>query len=553
MKIGNGKWSNLFKKEEETWSVGDEIPQEHVVESGVAPEPDMENPVQNSQWAQTASTDTGSEQENSGSSGYVSSFDMVDQKEETDGSLASVPTENMLPELPVEKGKEKKQKRPFRKKSKSEATAGESSKKQKNWKVLIPMTAILLCLFTGACALLWTDLPFMFRVNNDGVLTGYYGIGGRVAIPDSVTTIGEEAFADRHLLFSVSMPESVKEIKERAFEGCTNLRKAALPEELTGVGEYAFADCTHLKQTSIPDTITYLGSGVYQNCTKLEGVTFPSGLTEIPDAMFMGCGNLKELSLPKHLESLGSMALSGCSSLKTLTLPNSLSYIGGDAFAGCSKLTELQIPEGVTQIYWRTFQNCTGLKRVTLSEQTRVIREEAFEGCTNLSQINLPDTLVEVGNRAFEGCDALKLDPFLINDTGVLLAYLGDSSTVAVPERVTAIGICAFSQNQRIRSVELPGGVTRIGHSAFYGCTRLESITIPDGMVRIDARAFESCDALTQIILPESLKKIGERCFCYSGLTQVYYAGTSVKWKQIEIDEDNEELSAAQMTYQYRK
>ena len=571
----NGTWKNLFKKEEETWSVTDgslQVPgdgQETVPEAEEYPNaaheiksragqeivPEAEGgsvtgwhtPV-GSGGEPSVEAAVESERPEIPNGGAVQ-FETDPMHGSVDAGMADVQQPDTAPHGAAVPKPHRK--RWFRRKP---AGAAENPVvKKKNWKVILPAGALAVCVVVGICALLVTDLPFLFRVNNEGVLTGYYGLGGWVSIPDSVTAIGEEAFAGRDLLLSVSIPDRVTKIQDGAFSGCSNLRTADLPADLTDLGAGAFAGCGHLKETEIPDSITYLGRGVYRNCTRLAKVTLPSGLTELPDEMFLGCTRLKDLAFPRSLLSIGSMALSGCSNIKTLVLPNGLTYIGGDAFAGCSKLTELQIPEGVTQIGWRTFQNCTGLKRVILSEQTKVIREEAFSGCTNLSQLHLPDALVEVGNRAFWGCDALQLDPFLISEAGVLLTYLGEDSEVRVPDHVTAIGISAFAQNQRIRSVELPEGLKRIGASAFYGCMHLEHVEIPEGVERIGSRAFESCDRLTQIILPESLAQIGERCFCYSGLQQVYYGGTSVKWKQIRMEEDNAELSAAQITYQYRK
>ena len=50
-----------------------------------------------------------------------------------------------------------------------------------------------------------------------GVLVKYRGKGRNVVIPDSVTSIGNEAFRDCTSLESITLPNSVTSIGDRAF------------------------------------------------------------------------------------------------------------------------------------------------------------------------------------------------------------------------------------------------------------------------------------------------------------------------------------------------
>ena len=60
-------------------------------------------------------------------------------------------------------------------------------------------------------------------VIEDGVLRGYTGKGGDVAVPRGVTAIGPRAFVRSEKLTGIAIPEGVTEIGEGAFFLCEAL------------------------------------------------------------------------------------------------------------------------------------------------------------------------------------------------------------------------------------------------------------------------------------------------------------------------------------------
>ena len=64
-------------------------------------------------------------------------------------------------------------------------------------------------------------------------------------IPNSVSTIGAEAFYGRVNLTSIMIPNSVNAIEDYAFEGCINLTSVTIPSSVTSIGK-SFNMCNGL-------------------------------------------------------------------------------------------------------------------------------------------------------------------------------------------------------------------------------------------------------------------------------------------------------------------
>ena len=93
-------------------------------------------------------------------------------------------------------------------------------------------------------------------------------------IPDSVTSIGAEAFGNCNRLASITIPDSVTSIGTRAFGNCTGLTSITIPDSVTSIGDSAFAYCTGLTSITIPDSVTSIGDCAFYDCTGLTSVYY---------------------------------------------------------------------------------------------------------------------------------------------------------------------------------------------------------------------------------------------------------------------------------------
>ena len=76
----------------------------------------------------------------------------------------------------------------------------------------------------------------------------------QVNLPNSVTSIGNEAFRGCSTLTSVKLPEGLKSIGGYAFAWCDNLTFINLPKGLKSIGEWAFIGCDNLTLTVVRNT-----------------------------------------------------------------------------------------------------------------------------------------------------------------------------------------------------------------------------------------------------------------------------------------------------------
>ena len=101
-----------------------------------------------------------------------------------------------------------------------------------------------------------------------------------MTIPNSVITIGCNAFYDCTGLTSVTIGNSVTTINEMAFFNCTGLTSVTIGNSVTTINEMAFFNCTGLTSVTIPDSVTAIGNkafGYYEdddyNFVKTDGFT----------------------------------------------------------------------------------------------------------------------------------------------------------------------------------------------------------------------------------------------------------------------------------------
>ena len=80
------------------------------------------------------------------------------------------------------------------------------------------------------------------------------------------------------------------------FACCSSLESVVIPDSVTSIGDQAFYDCSSLESIVIPDSVTSIGSTAFDGCSNLESVVIPDSVTSIGDEAFDNSSSLTDVS-----------------------------------------------------------------------------------------------------------------------------------------------------------------------------------------------------------------------------------------------------------------
>ena len=376
-------------------------------------------------------------------------------------------------------------------------------------------------------------------------------------LPESIETIGDNAFYSCTGLQSVNLSSNLKSIGRSAFELCTSLESITLPKSLKVIREFAFRNCADfdnwgnfmgsgLQSVKFEDGVDFYTNGVYcfynhvfWGCANLSSVKLPNGTPGrfiIPMGTFGYCGKLKSIEFPTNTGKIEQMAFyrSGIErlDLTKIELEKPFYLQGYYTFAACENLKTVTAKGKVRFDGLYTFQDCKALETVTFTgsgDDYTVMNPDIFKYCDNLKSVKFyrlkgngqdndmdsvftdckslvsvtsecTPEISKIGYSCFDGCTSLTTlslpqTEFLINET----AFRGCTALEEFDfTNVTSIGKGSFKGCTSLASTPNTSAVTTIGEGSFEGCTGLTSLDF-ENLTSIGTKAFTDCSALKSI------------------------------------------------------
>lgn len=272
-------------------------------------------------------------------------------------------------------------------------------------------------------------------------------------IPESVKSIGANAFANCEKLVKVDLGNNIETIGYSAFSG-SGIKEIKLPKSLKYFGytcddaqdfvfnEYGiFSNCKNLETLDIGECTAQaianfntdlstcnnlknikvdnnnkkysVKNGVLFNKNKTElyiynfnldkkSYTIPKTVKTIGYAAFFNQKYLRNIKWNKKVKTIKKRAFSG-SKIKSITIPNTVTKIDSFAFENCANLKKIKLSENIKNIYAYTFGYCSKLKKIVIPSKVKCIAEEAFSGCSSLSKVVIKNSksVPVIENEAF--------------------------------------------------------------------------------------------------------------------------------------------------------
>ena len=372
----------------------------------------------------------------------------------------------------------------------------------------------------------------------------------RIILPDSVVSIGANAFLELKTLEQIVIPDGLKIIGDSAFLGCESLNTISIPASIELIGESAFENCFSLENISLPDKVFEMQSGLFyyteyyndesnwtDNCLYIgnhlvgfhlsgsEGIKVREGTVSVMLPDLADFTEYIPIYIPASVEKIFCnshsynkffevsdenpyfsssngvlfnkqktklIAYPAYKTAESYTVPESVAEIDNFAFFKCASLQDINLPEGLKKIGEGAFSN-SGITSVVIPKSVESIPKDAFNSCEKLTSVKLPQGISKMEKGAFSGCASLE--------------------SIVLPDSIEYIAQHAFRDCEALKSIKIPEKVFQISYCCFFGCNSLEKVELPASLISIDAYAFYSCSSLKEITLPESLRRINESAF----------------------------------------
>lgn len=177
-------------------------------------------------------------------------------------------------------------------------------------------------------------------------------LSGNIEIPDklegrTVSSIADGGLSYSTNIISLKIPNTVKSIGRDAFYGCISLSNIEIPESVNEIHSFAFENTPWLTGERKSNPLVVVNNILIDGKDASGDIVIPSNVTIIGDSAFASTSvegqykyrhgnpwNITSLVIPEGVTQIGENAFQGCTQLTKLKIPFTVTEIGDGAFAG---------------------------------------------------------------------------------------------------------------------------------------------------------------------------------------------------------------------------
>lgn len=362
-------------------------------------------------------------------------------------------------------------------------------------------------------------------------VTGYDGeLPSETTIPEvleddgntfTVTSIGDEAFANCSTIVKLNLPSTLTSIGQGAFEKCAYLNQVELPASLVSLPNNPFRFCPRLNSVTIDpnNTAFKVIDDVVYNADVTKLLLYPGGKGEstfvVPDGVitigsyaFAGNANFYDLTFPNSTETLQQAALLGCTYLQHVHFGAGIKYIlapqfikewGGEPYG----ITTVDFANTETGPYIKEVFNLETMPDLSIyiplgRRDLYKTSEVEISSTTGPEPTGWADIIGDVIEQGYADYDENTSPLFyrsikgnenkvaVSQNSSMKIRYKGD---VTVPESITANGVSysvdqigeyAFYDSEELSAVILPATIQLIGYEAFSSTPNLWYVSVDE-------------------------------------------------------------------------
>lgn len=182
----------------------------------------------------------------------------------------------------------------------------------------------------------------------------------------------------------LSIPAPIREIETRAVQGNKAVECLQIGDTVTSIGDSAFAGCVNLAQVSGTDSVISCGKGAFAGTKIVDGA---QGDIARVGKIAVGGNDCEKLTVADcRVVADEAFFGNGC---KEIELCEGVEYIGKSAFCCCLDLEKVSLPASIKEIGEKAFFDCFSLTEIVCKGKAPAGLEKA---CQNISKINVKET-----------------------------------------------------------------------------------------------------------------------------------------------------------------